>query len=83
MSDPNVREIGRVADSIDGMELAVGVDYDTVTIGTGMGRWRLKHAEAEEFARLFVAAVWQAGAQSAAMAEDTDPEPAPTTTGEG
>src|SRR5262249_26560390 len=33
MADPSVREIGRVED-MDGTPVVIGVDYDTVTIGT-------------------------------------------------
>lgn len=67
--DPNVREIGRLED-IDGVPVIIGVDYDAVTI-SGL---RLDSAQAEEFARLFIAATWQAGQQSPAMAEDAEPE---------
>ena len=56
MPDRNVYELGRVTD-IDGIPVAVGVDYDTVTVG-GV---RLDHAAQEEFARLFIAAVWRSG----------------------
>ena len=55
MPDRNVYELGRVAD-IDGIALPVGVDYDTVSVG-GL---RLDHAAQEEFARLFIAAIWRA-----------------------
>ena len=66
MSDPNVREIGRVA-TIGGRSMIVGVDYDSVIVGTD----RLTAAQCEEFGRLFVAAVWQAGQQAAQMAGES------------
>jgi hypothetical protein len=65
MSDPYVRSIGRVED-LDGYPVAVGVDYDAVTIGV----CKLDAGMQEEFAQLFVAAVWQAGRNRAAMTED-------------
>jgi hypothetical protein len=55
MGDPYIRVTGHVED-IDGVQLAVGVDYDTVTIG----RWRLGLSMCEEFGRLFIAACWEA-----------------------
>lgn len=58
MPDPNVRDIGMVED-IDGTPLEVGVDYDTVVIGSR----RLTQAQAEEFGHLFVSACWQAARQ--------------------
>lgn len=67
MTDPHVRVTGQVED-MDGYPLAVGVDYDTVTIGHRAivpgGPWRLTSHQAEEFAQLFVAACWEAAAQS-------------------
>lgn len=72
MSDKYVRTIGRVED-MDGYPVAVGVDYDTVTIGV----CRLDPAMQEEFGRLFVAAVRQAGQLSAVMAEDAAREAEP------
>jgi hypothetical protein len=67
MPDPFVRELGRVED-IDGAALAVGVDYDTVSIGGH----RLAGAQLEEFARLFIAAHWQAAANTVAAALTSD-----------
>jgi predicted alpha/beta-hydrolase family hydrolase len=67
MPDPFVRELGRVED-IDGAALAVGVDYDTVSIGGH----RLASAQLEEFARLFTAAHWQAAANTVAAALTRD-----------
>jgi hypothetical protein len=73
MADPFVRELGRVED-IDGAALAVGVDYDTVSIGGH----RLASAQLEEFARLFIAAHWQAAANTvAATLSATAPTSAP------
>jgi hypothetical protein len=65
MSDPNVRVLGQVED-IDGLTVNVGVDYETVVIGGH----RFNQQQQEEFARLFVAAAWQAGQQSRTLAED-------------
>ncbi len=65
MPDPNVRDVGEVED-IDGFVLVVGVDFDTVTLssrGERGAEWRLPQAAAEEFARLFVSASWQAARQ--------------------
>jgi hypothetical protein len=63
VSDPYVRLLGQVEDA-DGYLLAIGVDGGTVTVGHPAGSegsaWRLTCAQAEEFARLFVAASWQA-----------------------
>ena len=75
MSDPNVRELGRVTD-IDDAALIVGVDYDTVSVGAVFGySWRLDLAQAEEFARLFVSACWQAGQNARRMGEEVLMDP--------
>jgi hypothetical protein len=66
MADPLVRTLGQVHD-LDGDTMGVGVDYDAVTIGP----WRFDAAQAEEFAQLFVSAVWQAGQQKARMDAET------------
>ena len=69
MGDPYVRVVGQVED-MDGAALAVGVDYHTVTIGRPpFADWRLESRAAEEFARLFVSACWEASAQAAAMTD--------------
>ena len=68
MADPMVRAVGRIEPEENECALVVGVDYDTVTIWAGSAR-RLTSAQAEEFARLFVAACWEAAGQRAAMAE--------------
>ena len=69
MGDPYVRVVGQVED-LDGALLVVGVDYHTVTIGFRGGTdWRLESSQAEEFARLFVSACWEASAQAAAMTD--------------
>jgi hypothetical protein len=68
MSDPYVRVVGQVED-MDGIPLTVGVDYHTVTIDPGGTDWRLESRAAEEFARLFVSACWEASAQGAAMTD--------------
>jgi hypothetical protein len=73
MAHPYVREVGSVTD-MDEMQLAVGVDFDTVAIY--VGAWmsadgvRLTQAQAEEFAQLFVSACWQAGRNARQMAEE-------------
>lgn len=58
MSDPNVHTIGAVHD-MDGRRVPVGVDYDVVVV---LG-YRLDREQAEEFARLFFSACWEAGKQ--------------------
>ena len=69
MADPYVRVVGEVRD-MDDVRVVVGVDYHTVTIGTLSGySWRLESRAAEEFARLFVSACWEASAQAAAMTD--------------
>ncbi|MCW2898845.1 MAG: hypothetical protein JWO67_1110 [Streptosporangiaceae bacterium] len=72
MADPYVREVGHVVD-MDGVYVTLGVDYDAVTLKGGLSRIagaRFNAAQAEEFAQLFVSAVWQAGQQKARMAEE-------------
>jgi hypothetical protein len=65
MPERPVRYIGSVY-SADGVALAIGVDYDTVSLQAGSwvpgGGWRLDREHAEKFAQLFVAACWQAAA---------------------
>jgi hypothetical protein len=64
MSDPYVREIGRLDDD-EGTAIWLGVDYGRVAIG--IGPWasgagqKLSHEQAEKFAHLFIAACWAAG----------------------
>jgi hypothetical protein len=65
MSD-SFREVGHVDDVTDGLELVVGVDRDTVTIGSGLTQWHLSRDQAEEFAQLFVRACWEAAGQDGA-----------------
>jgi hypothetical protein len=62
MSNPYVREIGHVVD-LDGCNLRVGVDYDSVQIG---------YAAPHKFARdgAFIAACWEAGRNAEHMAEE-------------
>jgi hypothetical protein len=67
MADPMVRVLGTVHDT-DGAPVHVGVDYDTVSIITA-GKSCFTVGTAEDFARLFVAAWAQAGAQRALMEE--------------
>jgi hypothetical protein len=70
MSDPHVREVGRIDweidDGVAGIPLQVGVDYDTVTIGSGETTWRLSASQLEEFAQLLVRACWEAARQGGA-----------------
>lgn len=61
MTDPHIREIGRVH-SVTGAPVAIGIDYGAVSVAGHT----LSRAEAEEFAHLFVAACWEA-------AHDTHP----------
>ena len=69
MSDRYVREVGRMTD-LDGDPLTIGVDYDSVTI-SAIGRViRLESLQADEFAQLYNRACWEAGSQSARMAEE-------------
>jgi hypothetical protein len=68
MADPQVREIGRLADG-DGAPIVVGVDYGWVTVQCGGGSpGRLHPAAMMEFARLFGRACYVAGLQ-----EGSDP----------
>jgi len=58
-----VREVGKV-EALDGLRIVVGLDGGTVTLGPSRYTepiWHLTQDQAEEFARLFVSAVWQAG----------------------
>ena len=57
-SDPYVRVVGHVRD-MRGGRLAIGVDYDAVTIG----KRRLEPHQAAEFAQVFVDACMQAARQ--------------------
>ena len=72
MADPYVRTVGDLRD-LDGDTVEVGVDYDSVTIKIGGRCARFESMQADDFAHLFVAACFQAGAQSARMAEDVTP----------
>jgi len=72
MPNPMVREIGRVTD-IDGDNAIIGVAYETVTVDI-RGYVRLDATQQEDFARLFVAAVWAAGHNKARMEEDARDE---------
>ena len=67
MSDPHVREIGRVADEL-GVSVRIGVHHDTVSVGMGHSAQLayLTAAQAEEFAQLFVRACWLAARQDGA-----------------
>jgi hypothetical protein len=69
VSDPQVREIGRLEDG-QGRILIVGVNYDAVTLRTlhtrTSGAVTLGALQAEELGQLVVSAAWQAAAQTAA-----------------
>ena len=62
-----VQPVGDLED-IDEMKIAVGVDYDTVTVDAGGTLLRLTAEQAEDFAALFVTACWQAGRNAERMA---------------
>lgn len=64
-ADPHVRIIGTVED-IDGVTVAIGVDYDAVTVSHG-GRFGAQGRE--KFAHLFAAASWRADEQARFMTE--------------
>jgi hypothetical protein len=68
MAERPVHEVGQVVLSHNA-PLRVGVDYDTVSLHIGDRLCTITLAQAEEFARLFVSAVWQAGQQKARLAE--------------
>ncbi len=71
MSDPHVREVGRLEDG-QGRILIVGVSYDAVTLHLGGGgAVELGMAQQEELGQLLIAAVWQAGWQRRQMDADT------------
>ncbi len=77
MSDPHVREVGRLDDGGDvAVPLAVGVNYGTVTIGCGAIRWTLSVTAVEELAQLLVAATWQAAAYQGNVQGQLDAEAA-------
>jgi hypothetical protein len=57
-----IRTLGRVVD-IDEAAVSIGVDHDTVTVDA----YRFTGPQAEEFARLFIAACWEASAERAIM----------------
>jgi hypothetical protein len=68
--DPRVRVVDRIEDT-DGMAVFIGVDYGTVTIHAGTfvpgGGIRLESSQADEFARAFNAACWEAAGQDAEL----------------
>lgn len=70
MSEPYIREVGRVADK-EGREVIVGIGYGTVTLRTlrtrTSGAMELTGDLAEDFSQLFISACWQA-AESRAWA---------------
>lgn len=51
----------------DGIPVVVGVDHCSITIEADDLPVTFSGAQAEEFAQLFVSAVWQAGQQKARM----------------
>jgi hypothetical protein len=66
--DPFVREIGQVSDA-GGFPLPVGIHRGSVIIGDPQEgtSWALDATQAEEFARLFVRACWEAAADTDAL----------------
>lgn len=60
------RDLGVVTD-MHGREFRVKVDYDSVLLGAYYTDFCLSRDQAEEFARLFIAACWEAGANAARM----------------
>ena len=68
MTGPYVRTIGAVED-MDGVTVAVGVDYDAVTV-SAPGRFTLE--QAGEFARLFTSAWREAERQRGQLAAETE-----------
>lgn len=66
MPDPYVRELGCVEDTTDETKLAIGVDYDTVSIG----EWRFGGEQLAGFGRLFIMACLAAGYNKARMEEE-------------
>jgi hypothetical protein len=67
MSSPYIREVGQVEDA-GGFPLMIGVHRGSVIIGDPdeSGSWALDAGQAEEFARLFVRACWEAAGQDGA-----------------
>lgn len=63
------RDLGFVTD-IHGREFRVKVDHDCVLLGAYYTDFVLTREQAEEFARLFVAACWEAGYNAAQMAAE-------------
>jgi hypothetical protein len=66
MAEPSVREIGSFYDGA-GLALRVGVDHHTVTIEMPGRTYRLTATDAEDFARMFISACWQAAEQAGRM----------------
>lgn len=64
MADPYVHA-GQGVDDIHGQVVRAGVDYDCVMISVGASKVVLNAGQCEHFARIFVAAVWQAATQQA------------------
>jgi|SRR5580704_6817015 hypothetical protein len=71
MADPRVRPVGTLYD-LDGLPVEVGIDHDAVTIKAGETLIRLDSSANEEFAQLYVSAVWQAARQAGEMAAEVD-----------
>jgi hypothetical protein len=63
LSNPYARTVGTVQD-MHGRDLQVKVDHDAVVIGAHYTEFPLTRAACEEFAQLFVAACWEAGANA-------------------
>jgi hypothetical protein len=69
MAEPYVRHVGRIKD-IHKTTVDIGIDHDAVTVAVGITQATLPGPQAEEFARLFVSACWQAAEQAGRMRDD-------------
>ena len=68
MSDPLVREVGRMVDA-DKSLTVIGVDHGKVTVTAGgwaAGPARHTREQAEKFLQLYARACWEAAAQDGA-----------------
>jgi hypothetical protein len=74
MPEPHVRWLGTIKvpdEEPSDFPVSVGVDYELVTVGFAGHAVGLSRARAEEFARLFVAACWEAADNARLMTEET------------
>lgn len=75
MTDPMLRILGKVED-VDGIPAALGAEYGRVRIEAGASVLLLDAAKAQEFARLFTAACWEAADQNAVLEHENPDGPA-------